>query len=195
MEVQFLPGFTGARRSSPEQHESVTFASAEKAVRHVALSIGTKFRWYTRALARSVMKCDADFHKLWELISICQAAGTFPSSPSRSVALTRARSLSASCSVEVVVDPGPNKYDPEASLHERTTVLVHEGTRLFLSIPKVDAIFVLSAVPGCFAGGVQDDWIFRELISARDSFRVLVLLCCWPNVTPSAPCRRADSGH
>ena len=35
MEVLFLPGFTGTRRSSPEQHESVTFASAKRAVRHV----------------------------------------------------------------------------------------------------------------------------------------------------------------
>ena len=29
MEVLFLPGFTGTRRSSPEQHESVTFAPAK----------------------------------------------------------------------------------------------------------------------------------------------------------------------
>ena len=34
--------FAGTRHFSPEQHESVTFSSAKRAVRHVALSGGTK---------------------------------------------------------------------------------------------------------------------------------------------------------
>ena len=45
--------FAGTRHFSPEQHESVTFASAKKAVRHVAPSNGTEFRSYTTLLSRA----------------------------------------------------------------------------------------------------------------------------------------------
>ena len=45
--------FAGTRHFSPEQHESVTFASAKKAVRHVAPSNGTEFRRYTTLLSRA----------------------------------------------------------------------------------------------------------------------------------------------
>ena len=42
--------FAGTAHFSPEQHESVTCASAKRAVCHVTPSNGTKFRWYTTLL-------------------------------------------------------------------------------------------------------------------------------------------------
>ena len=61
----FLPGFTDTRHSSPEQHESVTFVSAENAVRHVAESRGTEFRWYTSALDNT---CSVQIEFLYVLL-------------------------------------------------------------------------------------------------------------------------------
>ena len=61
----FLPGFTGTRHSSPEQHGSVTFVSAKNAVRHVAESRGTEFRWYTSALETT---CSVQIEFLYVLL-------------------------------------------------------------------------------------------------------------------------------
>ena len=52
-EVLFILDFTGTRHFFPEQHESVVFAPAKRAIRHVALSDGTKFHWCTTLLSRA----------------------------------------------------------------------------------------------------------------------------------------------